>query len=87
MAAALWGQQPRNLVEVATLSQLQPYLESRATLDWLMTRAYSKTFMGNIDQNQFWPVNTNNECRALQGNNIARNEAIPNGEAQTKHPL
>ena len=43
--------------------------------------------MGNIDQNQFQPINTNNEFRALQGNNIARNEAIPNGEAQTKHPL
>ena len=43
--------------------------------------------MGNIDQNQLQPINTNNEFRALQGNNIARNEAIPNGEAQTKHPL
>ena len=43
--------------------------------------------MGNKDQNQFRPINTNNEFRALQGNNIARNEAIPNGEAQTKHPL
>ena len=52
-----------------------------------MTCAYSKTFIGNIDQNQFQPINTNNEFRALQGNNIARNEAIPNGEAQTKHPL
>ena len=52
-----------------------------------MTCAYSKTFIGNIDQNQFPPINTNNEFRALLGNNIARNEAIPNGEAQTKHPL
>ena len=43
--------------------------------------------MENIDQNQFQPINTNNEHGALQGNNIARNEAIPNGEAQTKHPL
>ena len=43
--------------------------------------------MGNIDQYQFQPTNTNNEHRALQGNNIARNEAIANGEAQTKHPL
>ena len=43
--------------------------------------------MGNIDQNQFQPINTNNKHGALQGNNIARNEAIPNGEAQTKHPL
>ena len=43
--------------------------------------------MGNIDQNQFQPINTNNEFRAFQGNNIARNEAIPNGEAQTKYPL
>ena len=87
MAAALWGQQPRNLVEVATLSQLQPYLESRANLDWLMTRTYSKTIMENIDQNQFQPINTDNKFRALQGNNITRNEAIPNGEAQTKQPL
>ena len=44
-------------------------------------------FVGKIDQNQFQPVNTNNEFRALQGNNIARNEASPNGEAQTKHTL
>ena len=44
-------------------------------------------FMGNIDQNQFQPINTNNEFKALQGNNIARNETIPNREAQTKHPL
>ena len=43
--------------------------------------------MGNIDQNQFQLNNINNEHGALQGNNIARNEAIPNGEAQTKHPL
>ena len=52
-----------------------------------MTHAYSKTFIGNIDQNQFQPINTNNEFRAPQGNKIARNEAIPNGETQTKHPL
>ena len=43
--------------------------------------------MGNIDQNQFQPIKTNNEFRALQGNNIARNEATANEEAQTKHPL
>ena len=43
--------------------------------------------MGNIDQNQFQPINTNNKHGELQGNNIARNEAIPNGEAQTEHPL
>ena len=43
--------------------------------------------MENIDQNQFQPINTNNEFRTLQGNNIARNEAISNGEAPTKHPL
>ena len=43
--------------------------------------------MGNIDQNQFKPINTNNEFRTLQGNNIARNKAIPNGEAQTRRPL
>ena len=43
--------------------------------------------MGNIDQNQFQPNNIINEHGALYGNNIARNEAIPNEEAQTKHPL
>ena len=43
--------------------------------------------MGNIDQNKFQPINNNNEHRALQENNIARNEAIPNGEVQTKDPL
>ena len=43
--------------------------------------------MENIDQNQFQPINTNNEFRALHGNNISRNEAIANGEAQTKHLL
>ena len=43
--------------------------------------------MGNIDQNQFQPNNINNEYGALQGNKTARNEAIPNGEAETKHPL
>ena len=43
--------------------------------------------MGNIDQNQFQPIHTNNELRALQRNNVARNEAIPNAETQTKHSL
>ena len=43
--------------------------------------------MGNIDQNQFQPMKTNSELRALQGNNITRNEAIPNGESQTKLSL
>ena len=38
-------------------------------------------------QNQFQPIHTNNELRALQGNNVARNEAIPNAETQTKHSL
>ena len=52
-----------------------------------MTCVYSKTFMRSIDKNQFQPINTSNEFRALQGNNIARKEAIPNGEAQTKQPL
>ena len=78
MVAALRGHQSRNLAEVATVSQLQPYLESQATLDCLMTRAYSKTFMANVDKNQFQPINNNNEFRALQGNNIARNKATPN---------
>ena len=38
----------------------------------------------NIDQNQLQPINANNKFRTLQGNNIARNEAIPNGEAYIK---
>ena len=46
--------------------------------------------MGNLGQ--IWikinPTNQhNNELRALQESNIARNEAIPNEEAQTKQPL
>ena len=40
-----------------------------------MTCAYSKSFMEDIDY------------RALQGNNIAINKAVPNIEAQKKHPL
>ena len=43
--------------------------------------------MENINQNQLQPINTDNKFRALQGNNIARHEAIPNGEAQIKQPL
>ena len=43
-------------------------------------------FMRNIDQSQFQPINTNSEFRALQGINMVRNEAIPNGEAHTTHP-
>ena len=43
--------------------------------------------MGDIDQNQFQPNNTNYEHRALQENNVAGNEAVPNGEAQTRHHL
>ena len=46
-----------------------------------------KNIYGKYNQHQFQPTNTNNKHRALQGNNIARNEAIANGEAQTKHPL
>ena len=41
--------------------------------------------MRDIDQNQTQPNNTNSKYRALQGNNVATNEAIPNGEAQIKH--
>ena len=52
-----------------------------------MDRACSKVFMRDIDQNQTQPNNTNSKYRALQGNNVATNEAIPNGEAQIKHPL
>ena len=40
-----------------------------------------------MDQNQFQPINTNNEHRGLHENNIARNESIPNGETQTKRLL
>ena len=44
--------------------------------------------MGDIDQNQFQPHNnTNNEIRALQGDNVARIEAVPNGEAQPRHHM
>ena len=43
--------------------------------------------MRDIDQNQFQPNNTNNKHTAHQGNNVAKKEDIPNGEAQTKHPL
>ena len=43
--------------------------------------------MRDIDQNQTQPNNTNSKYRALQGNNVATNEAIPNGEAQIKHRL
>ena len=50
-----------------------------------MTCAYFQTFMGDIDQNQFQP--TNNQPRALQGNNVAINQAVPNGEARTRHHL
>ena len=68
-------------------TKLQPCLESRATLDWLTALAFSETFAENLDQNQFQPINTNNEHGALQRYNIARNGAIPNGEAQTKYTL
>ena len=43
--------------------------------------------MRDIDQNQFQPNNTIKKHKALQGNNLARNEAIPNGEKLIKHPL
>ena len=44
--------------------------------------------MGDIDQNQFQPNNnTNNEIRALQGDNVARIEAVSNGEAQPRHHM
>ena len=46
-----------------------------------------KNVHGDIDQNKFQSNNTNNEHRALKANNVTRNEAIPNGETQTKHPL
>ena len=68
-----------------TLPKLKPYLESRSILDGLMTHAYFQTFMGDIDQNQFQP--TINQPRVLQGNNVAINQAVPNGEARTRHHL
>ena len=43
--------------------------------------------MGDIDQSQFQPNNTNYEHRALQENNVARNEAVPNRDALTRHHL
>ena len=44
--------------------------------------------MGDIDQNQFQPNDTNNiEQEALQGDNVATTEAVPNVEAQTRHHL
>ena len=52
-----------------------------------MTRAYSKTFKGDQDQNQFPSNNTSNKHRAFQENSVARNETIPTGKAQTKHFL
>ena len=45
-----------------------------------------KNVYGDIDQNKFQSNNANNEHRALKANNVARNEAIPNGETQTKRP-
>ena len=74
---------------MAYLSKPMPYLVSRARLDGLIwTRAYSKTFMENIDQNQIQPnIENNVEQGALQGNNVARNEVVPNGEAQQRHHL
>ena len=57
-------------------------------MDWIRPVRKTKHFMGDIDQNQFQPNDTNNEHRALQGNNVAtRSEAVPNGEALTRHHL
>ena len=73
------------LIEVATLSKLRPYLDSRATLDLQMTHAYSKILIADIDQSYFQPNNTISKHKVLRENDVARNEAIPNGEAQIKH--
>ena len=43
--------------------------------------------MEDIDQNQFQPNNTNSKHLELQGNNVARNEFISNGEDHPKHSL
>ena len=75
------------IVEPDITTKLQPYLDSQATLDWLMARAYSKTLMTDINRNQLQPNNTDNKHRTLQWNNVARNKAIQNGEAQKKHSL
>ena len=44
--------------------------------------------MGDIDQNQFQPNDNDNiEQEALQGDNVATTEAVPNREAETRHHL
>ena len=77
--------QSSSIAEPDITAKLQPHLASRATIDLLISRACSKTFMRDIDRNQLQPNNTNNKHRALQGNNAARNKAIQNRKAQTKH--
>ena len=52
-----------------------------------MTRAYLKSFVGDINQNYFQPSNSNNKHRVLQGNNITKSEATPYRESETKQPL
>ena len=52
------------IAEADITAQLQPYLDNRATLDWLMTRIHLKMFIGDIDRNQLQPNNTNNKHRA-----------------------
>ena len=49
---------------------------------WTDDPCIFSNFMGNIDQNQFQP--TNNQPRA---DHVAINQAVPNGEARTRHHL
>ena len=58
--------------EPSITAKLQPYLESQATLDWLMNCAYWKMFFGDIDGNQLQPKITNNKYRAPHGNGVAK---------------
>ena len=54
MAAALWGHQLRNLVEVTTRSKWKLYLESLTSLYGLrQTGQYTNFFMEELDHNQF----------------------------------
>ena len=55
MAAALWSHRSRNLIEVVTLLQSEPYPENRATLDGLFTPVSMEPYMEDLDDNQLQP--------------------------------
>ena len=55
MAAALWSHRSRNLIEVVTLSQSEPYPENPATLDGLFTPVSMEPYMEDLDNNQLQP--------------------------------